>query len=65
MFSLVVVANATLTPQSDLATFNGSIVPSSTEPLKNDIVSLQLAWINQGTQATSTFHVTLEDMTTG
>ncbi len=65
MFSLVVVANATLTPQSDLATYNGSIVPSSLEPLKNDIISLQLGWINQGTLATGSFHVTLEDTTTG
>ncbi len=63
-FGLVLVANATSNPQSDLATYNGSIVPSSQEPLKNDLITLQLGWINQGTLSSGTFHVTLEDLTT-
>ena len=62
-FGLVIVANGTSTPQSDLATYNGSIVPSSQEPLNNDIITLQLGWINQGTLASNSFHVTLEDVT--
>ncbi len=64
-FSLIVVADATPNPQSDLATFDGSIVPSSSEPLKNDLITLQLAWINQGTLSADSFHVVLEDLTTG
>jgi uncharacterized membrane protein len=63
-FGLVMVADATSTPQSDLAAYNGSIVPSSDEPLNNDIITLQLSWINQGTLASNSFHVTLEDLTT-
>jgi len=64
MFGLVMVADATPTPQADLATYNGSIVPSSQEPLKNDLISLQISWINQGTLASNSYHVTLEDLTT-
>ena len=63
-FGLVMVADATPNAQSDLATYNGSIVPSSQEPLKNDVITLQLGWINQGTLASDSFHVTLEDLTT-
>lgn len=63
-FGLVLVADATANPQSDLATYNGSLVPSSQEPLKNDLITLQLGWINQGTLSSGTFHVTLEDLTT-
>ena len=63
-FGLVMVADATPNPQSDLATYNGSIVPSSQEPLKNDLITLQLGWINQGTLGSNSFHVTLEDLTT-
>ena len=62
-FGLVLVADATSTPKSDLATYNGSIVPSSQNPLKNDVITLQLGWINQGTLASNSFHVTLEDLT--
>ena len=62
-FGLILVANATSNPQSDLATYNGSIVPSSQNPLKNDVITLQLGWINQGTLASNSFHVTLEDIT--
>ncbi len=62
-FGLVMVASATPNAQSDLATYNGSIVPSSQEPLKNDLITLQLGWINQGTLASDSFHVTLEDLT--
>lgn len=62
-FGMILVANATSTPQSDLATYNGSIIPSSQNPLKNDVITLQLGWINQGTLASNSFHVTLEDLT--
>lgn len=64
-FSLIVVADATPNPQADLATYDGSIVPSSAEPLKNDLITLQLGWINQGTLSSGSFRVTLEDLTTG
>ena len=62
-FGLVLVADATSNLQSDLATYNGSIVPSSQEPLKNDLITIQLGWINQGSLASNSFHVILEDLT--
>ena len=31
--------------------------------MKNDVITLQLGWINQGTLASNSFHVTLEDLT--
>ena len=62
-FALVVVADATPNAQTDLATYNGSIVPSSLTPLKDDIISLQIGWVNQGTSPSGTFHVILEDLT--
>ena len=64
-FGLVVAAVATPTPQADLVVFNGSILTSSTEPLRNDLISIRLAWMNQGTASTSGFEVLLEDLTTG
>jgi uncharacterized membrane protein len=64
-FALVVAAVATPTPQADLVVFNGSIVTSSTEPLRNDLISIRMAWMNQGTASTAGFDVLLEDLTTG
>ena len=64
-FGLVVTADATPNPQADLALYNGSIIPSSPEPLRNDLIAIKIAWVNQGTSATSTFKVIFEDLTTG
>ena len=64
-FGLVVTADATPNPQADLALYNGSIIPSSPEPLRNDLIAIRIGWINQGTLATGTFRVIFEDLTTG
>ena len=63
-FGLVVTAVASPTPQADLAVFNGSILTSSNEPLRNDLISIRMAWINQGTSTTPGFDILLEDLTT-
>ena len=62
-FSLVMSAVATPTPQPDLAVFDGSILTSSENPLKNDLISIRLAWVNQGTSTTAPFDIILEDTT--
>ncbi len=62
-FALVMSAVATPTPQPDLAVFEGSILSSSENPLKDDLISIRLAWINQGTSTTPSFDIMLEDTT--
>ena len=64
-FGLVVTADATPNPQADISLYNGSIIPSSPEPLRNDLIAIRIGWINQGTLATGTFKVIFEDLTTG
>ena len=63
-FGLVMAAVATPTPQADLAVFDGSILTSSFNPLKNDLISIRLAWVNQGTSISGDFDIILEDTTT-
>ena len=63
-FALIMSAVASPTPQADLAVFDGSILPSSENPLKDDLISIRLAWVNQGTSTTPSFDVLLEDLTT-
>ena len=62
-FALVMSALATPTPQPDLAVFDGSILASSENPLKDDLISIRLAWVNQGTSTTAPFDIILEDTT--
>ena len=62
-FALVMTALATPTPQPDLAVFDGSILVSSENPLKDDLISIRLAWVNQGTSTTAPFDILLEDTT--
>lgn len=64
-YSLVISADAILEQKSDLTTFNESIYLSSQNPLQNDIVSIRVAWMNQGTLGTTGFHWILEDLTEG
>ena len=45
--------------------FDGAIFPSSTSPLVNDLITLRISWLNQGTQNTGQYRVTLEDLTEG
>ena len=63
-FALVMSAVATPTPQADLVVFDGSILTSSENPLRNDLISIRLAWANQGTSTSSSFDILLEDLTT-
>ena len=63
-FGLVMSTKATPNPMADYATFDGSIVSSSLNPLKNDLVRLTIAWNNQGTIDAGAMHVVLEDLTT-
>ena len=63
-FGLVMSAKATPNPMADYTTFDGSIVSSSINPLKNDLVRITIAWNNQGTINAGTMHVVLEDLTT-
>lgn len=62
-FALVMTAKATPTPQADLVVFDGSILTSSASPLKDDLISIRLAWANQGTSASPGFDILLEDTT--
>jgi len=64
-YSIVVSADATLIPKADLTTFGNSILPSSTTPLVGDLVSISLAWHNQGTLASGSYRVQFEDVTSG
>ncbi|RJU95518.1 MAG: hypothetical protein DWC10_08095 [Candidatus Poseidoniales archaeon] len=63
-FALVVTASASPTPQPDLMVFDGSILTSSENPLKDDLISIRLAWVNQGTSSSPGFDIRLEDTTT-
>ena len=64
-FSVVLAADATLIPKADLTTFGNSILPSSFTPLVGDLVSVSLAWHNQGTLASGAYRVQVEDVTEG
>ena len=64
-YSLVLAADATLIPKADLTTFGNSILPSSSTPLVGDLVSISLAWHNQGTLASGAYRIQLEDITEG
>ena len=64
-YALVVTADATLDEKADLLAFDGSIFPSSESPLQNDLITLRLSWLNQGTSDAGQFKVKLEDLTEG
>ena len=64
-YALVVTADATLDEKADLVAFDGSIFSSSESPLENDLITLRLSWLNQGTSDAGQFKVKLEDLTEG
>ena len=64
-YSIVIAADATLIPKADITTFGNSILPSSSTPLVGDLVSISLAWHNQGTLASGPYRVQFEDVTSG
>ena len=63
-FSVVLVGDAAYQPKVDLAVFESSISLSTDNPLKNDLFSLTISWINQGTLQSGSYRVMLEDLTT-
>ncbi|RJU89126.1 MAG: hypothetical protein DWC02_00470 [Candidatus Poseidoniales archaeon] len=64
-YSVVLTGDATLDQKADLVAFNGAIYPSSSSPLVNDLITLRISWLNQGTADTGQFRVTLVDVTEG
>lgn len=64
-YALVLTADATLDEKADLMTFDGSIFPSSESPLVNDLITIRISWLNQGTADAGPYRVTLEDLTEG
>ena len=64
-YAMVLTADATLDEKADLMTFDGSIFPSSESPLVNDLITIRVSWLNQGTADAGSFRVTLEDLTEG
>ena len=64
-FSVVMTADASLISRPDLVAFPESIYLSSQSPLQNDIFSLRVSWMNQGTASAAGFHWILEDITEG
>jgi len=64
-YAMVLTADATLDEKADLMTFEGSIFPSSESPLVNDLITIRVSWLNQGTADAGQFRVTLEDLTEG
>ena len=64
-YSIVITGDMSIQSKSDLTTFNESIFLSSQNPLQNDVVSVRVAWMNQGTLAAPGFHWILEDITEG
>ena len=64
-YSLVLTGDASLDEKADLVAFEGAIFPSSTSPLVNDLITIRLSYLNQGTADSGQFRVTLEDLTEG
>ncbi|MGB1578593.1 MAG: S8 family serine peptidase [Candidatus Poseidoniaceae archaeon] len=64
-FALVVVADATATPTADLVGLERSILLSTDQPLKDDIISISMSWLNQGTAQAPSHRVVLTDVTEG
>ena len=64
-YSVVLTGDATLDQKADLVAFDGAIYSSSASPLVNDLITLRLSWLNQGTADAGQFKVTLEDLTDG
>ena len=64
-FSIVITGDATLVSRPDILAFPESIYLSSESPLQNDVVSVRVSWMNQGTADAGSFDWKLEDITEG
>ena len=57
--------DASIVARPDIYAFSDSIFLSSESPLQNDIVSVRVSWMNQGTADAGSFDWKLEDLTMG
>ena len=64
-FSIVITGDASIVSRPDLLAFPESIFISSESPLQNDVVSVRVSWMNQGTADAGSFDWKLEDVTEG
>ena len=64
-FSIVITGDASIVSRPDLYAFPESIYLSSESPLQNDVVSVRVSWMNQGTADAGSFDWKLEDLTEG
>ena len=64
-FSIVVTGDASIVSRPDIYAFPESIFLSSQTPLQNDVVSVRVSWMNQGTADAGAFDWKLEDLTEG
>ena len=64
-FAIVVVADASATPTADLVGLERSILLSTDQPLKDDVISISMSWLNQGTAQAPSHRVVLTDLTEG
>jgi uncharacterized membrane protein len=64
-FSIVITGDATIIARPDIYAFPESILLSSDSPLQNDVVSVRVSWMNQGTADAGSFDWKLEDVTEG
>ena len=64
-FSIVITGDASLIARPDIYAFPESIFLSSESPLQNDVVSVRVSWMNQGTADAGSFDWKLEDVTEG
>ena len=64
-FSIVMTGDASIVARPDIYAFSDSIFLSSESPLQNDVVSVRVSWMNQGTADAGSFDWKLEDLTMG
>ena len=64
-FALVVSANGSISPSTDLTVFDDSIITSQISPLVNDVITIQSAWINQAPLDSGSYRINLQDVTVG
>ena len=64
-FSIVITGDASIIARPDIYAFPESIFLSSESPLQNDVVSVRVSWMNQGTADAGSFDWVLEDITEG
>jgi len=64
-FALITTANGSISPSSDLVTYDDSILTSMESPLVNDVITIQLSWVNQASLDSGQYRIIFEDITSG